>query len=110
MQAVHAHPGAILDRELVRCAINAAKLAASLMVPVTHVTQIIIGNRSISADMACRLGRYFGDPPLYWLGLQHDFDLALVDRHQIDREVSPLMIPIASNDSLGNAIREHKQK
>jgi addiction module HigA family antidote len=93
-KALPVHPGAILDRNLARCGVNAAKLAASLMVPVSHVVQIIRGDRSISADMACRLGRFFDNPPRYWLGLQNEYDLALVDRAEIERDVRPAHVDV----------------
>ncbi len=68
--------------------ISCATLAASLRVPAGHLVQIVNGERSISAEMACRLGRYFRCPPLYWLGLQVDYDLMSVDEEQIEREVA----------------------
>jgi len=55
--------------------ITAYKLAQAIQVPQTRISQIIKGNRSISADTALRLSRYFGNSAKFWLGLQNDFDL-----------------------------------
>jgi addiction module HigA family antidote len=44
-------------------------------VPQTRISEIIKGNRSITADRALRLSRYFGNTPNFWLGLQNDFDI-----------------------------------
>ena len=87
---MYAHPGFILDRKLTEFELTTSKLAAALVVPITYVAQIISGDRSITADMACRLGLFFDVPPLYWLGLQNECDLASIDRDRIAREVRPL--------------------
>ena len=44
-------------------------------VPQTRISEIIKGNRSITADTAIRLSKYFGNTPNFWLGLQNDFDI-----------------------------------
>jgi addiction module HigA family antidote len=44
-------------------------------VPQTRVSEILKGNRSITADTALRLSKYFGNTPNFWLGLQNDFDI-----------------------------------
>ena len=44
-------------------------------VPQTRISEIIKGNRSITADTALRLSKYFGNTPNFWLGLQNDFDI-----------------------------------
>ena len=50
-------------------------LFLGIQVPQTRISQIIKGNRSISADTALRLSKYFGNSAKFWLGLQNDFDL-----------------------------------
>ena len=70
------HPGEVLLEEfLIPMEITAYKLAQAIQVPQTRISQIIKGNRSISADTALRLSRYFGNSAKFWLGLQNDFDL-----------------------------------
>ncbi len=70
------HPGEILLEEfLVPFSISAYKLAKDIGIPQTRVSEIIKGNRRITADTALRLSKYFGNSAKFWLGLQDDFDL-----------------------------------
>ena len=70
------HPGEILQEEfLTELGITAYRLAHDLLVPQTRVSQILQGKRRITADTALRLGRYFGNSPRFWLGLQADYDV-----------------------------------
>jgi antitoxin HigA-1 len=65
-----AHPGRLLKRELAARRLSANRLAIDLGVPSGRITDILNGRRSISADTAARLGRYFGNRPQFWLDLQ----------------------------------------
>lgn len=70
------HPGEILSEEfLLPLKISAYKLAKDTGIPQTRVSEIIKGNRRITADTALRLSKYFGNSAKFWLGLQDDFDL-----------------------------------
>jgi antitoxin HigA-1 len=70
------HPGEVLFEEfLIPFGISAYKLAKDISIPQTRVSQIIKGNRKITADTALRLSKYFGNSAKFWLGLQDDFDL-----------------------------------
>ena len=70
------HPGEILFEEfLIPLEISAYRLAKDLDIPQTRVSEIIRGNRRITADTALRLSKYFGNSAKFWLGLQIDFDL-----------------------------------
>ncbi len=70
------HPGEILSEEfLIPFNITAYKLAKDIEIPQTRVSQIIKGNRRITADTALRLSKYFGNSAKFWLGLQDDFDI-----------------------------------
>lgn len=70
------HPGEILSEEfLVPFNITAYKLAKDIEIPQTRVSEIIKGNRRITADTALRLSKYFGNSAKFWLGLQDDFDI-----------------------------------
>ncbi len=51
------------------------RLALAIGVPPRRINEIVLGKRSITADTALRLGRYFGMSPQFWLGLQMDYDL-----------------------------------
>lgn len=70
------HPGEILSQEfLIPLEISAYRLSKDIGIPQTRISEIIKGNRRISADTALRLSKYFGNSAKFWLGLQDDFDL-----------------------------------
>jgi addiction module HigA family antidote len=70
------HPGEILMEEfLFPMNISAYKLSKDLGIPQTRVSQILKGNRRITADTALRLSKFFGNSPKFWLGLQDDYDI-----------------------------------
>ena len=70
------HPGEILLEEFLKpLSISQYQLAKDLGIPQTRVSQIIKGNRRITADTALRISQYFGNSAKFWLGLQDDFDL-----------------------------------
>lgn len=70
------HPGEILKEEfLVPMGISAYRLSKDTNIPQTRISQIIKGNRRITADTALRLSSYFGNSAKFWLGLQNDYDL-----------------------------------
>ncbi|KMQ70172.1 putative HTH-type transcriptional regulator YbaQ [bioreactor metagenome] len=69
-------PGEILLEEfLVPLEISQYRLSKDLDIPQTRVSEIIKGNRRISADTAVRLSAYFGNSAKFWLGLQDDYDI-----------------------------------
>lgn len=87
-----AHPGRLLKRELVARKLSANRLALDIGVPSGRITDILNGRRSITADTAVRLGRYFGNRPQFWLDLQAQHDIAIVERDhggEIARQVRP---------------------
>jgi antitoxin HigA-1 len=70
------HPGEILLEEfLVPLEITPYRLCKDLKIPQTRISEIIKGNRRITADTALRLSQYFGNSAKFWLGLQDDFDI-----------------------------------
>lgn len=70
------HPGEILLEEFLKpLGISAYRLSKDIGIPQTRTSEIIKGNRSITADTALRLSYYFGNSAKFWLGLQNDFDL-----------------------------------
>jgi addiction module HigA family antidote len=87
-----AHPGRLLRRELAARQLSANRLALDLGVPSGRITDILNGRRSITADTALRLGRYFGNSPQFWLDLQSQYDISVVERErgaEIARRVRP---------------------
>lgn len=86
------HPGRLLKRELGARGLSANRLALDLGVPSGRIVDILNGRRGISADTAVRLGRYFGNGAQFWLDLQGQYDIALVEREkgaEIARRVRP---------------------
>ena len=70
------HPGEVLLEEFLRpLGITAYRLSKDTDIPQTRISEIIKGNRRVTADTALRLSRYFGTTPKFWLGLQDDYDL-----------------------------------
>jgi addiction module HigA family antidote len=87
-----AHPGRLLKRELAARGLSANRLALDLGVPSGRITDILNGRRSITADTAIRLGRYFGNRAQFWLDLQSQYDIAVVEGErgeEIARRVRP---------------------
>jgi len=70
------HPGEILQYEFLEpLEISAYRLSKDLNIPQTRISEIIKGNRRITADTALRLSKYFGNSAKFWLGLQDDYDI-----------------------------------
>ncbi len=69
------HPGLLLAELLDELAISQAELARAIRVSPMRVSHIIKGKRPVTADLALRLGRRFGQSPQYWLNLQARYDL-----------------------------------
>lgn len=69
------HPGETLREDLVALGMSAAELARRIEVPVTRVTRILNGRRSITGDTALRPGRFFGTSGEFWLNLQKLYEL-----------------------------------
>ncbi len=73
------HPGEILKDELAEFGVTPTEFARQIDVPPNRVSQIIAGNRSVTGDSALRFGHWFGVEPQFWLNLQSQFDLAVVE-------------------------------
>ena len=70
------HPGEILMFEFLEpLEITPYRLSKDLKIPQTRISEIVKGNRRITADTALRLSKYFGNSAKFWLGLQDDYDL-----------------------------------
>jgi addiction module HigA family antidote len=70
------HPGEVLLEEFLKpLGIFAYRLSKDIGIPQTRTSEILKGNRGITADTALRLSIYFGTSAKFWLGLQDDYDL-----------------------------------
>jgi antitoxin HigA-1 len=87
------HPGEILREEyLLPLGLSVNALARQLRVPPTRLHEIVNERRSVTADTALRLARYFGGDPQSWLNLQTAYDLRIVENERgeiIAHEVEP---------------------
>jgi len=90
---VTTHPGEMLSEEFLKplgMSVNA--LAMALRVPATRIGAIVKGERSVTADTALRLARFFGTSPEFWINLQamHDLTKARLESGEtIERDVRP---------------------
>ena len=93
------HPGEILQEEFLKpMQISQYRLAKDISVPPRRINEIVHGKRSITADTALRLGKYFGISPQFWLNLQTRYDLEITEdllRNRLDKEVQALNIGAA---------------
>lgn len=78
------HPGEILQEEfLIPLEISAYRLSKEISISQTRISEIVKGNRRITADTALRLSKFFGNSAKFWLGLQDDFD---IEEEQISKQ------------------------
>ena len=86
------HPGAYLKELLDELGTSQYRVAKDLRVPAMRINHVVNGRRSITAELALRLGRYFGQNPRYWMNLQARYDMDLAEDallEEISREVHP---------------------
>ena len=85
------HPGEVLLEEfLVPLGISQNRIARDIGVPPRRINEIVHGKRSVTADTALRLARYFGTSDAFWMGLQADYELENAKRalgSRLEREV-----------------------
>ena len=88
------HPGEILmDEFLHPMGISQYRLAKNISVPPRRINEIVHGKRSVTADTALRLGRFFTMSPQFWLNLQTRYDLEVTEdqlEKRLDNEVHSL--------------------
>jgi addiction module HigA family antidote len=94
------HPGEVLLEEFIKpMNLSQNRLAIEIGVDARRVNEIVLGGRSITADTALRLARYFGVSPQFWLGLQAEYDLDIaMDKlgNRLEREVRPRQMATAA--------------
>jgi len=76
------HPGRFLKREMAARKLSANRLSLDIGVPSGRVINILNGRRAITADTAVRLGLYFGNSAQFWLDLQSQYDIGVVEREK----------------------------
>lgn len=90
------HPGEVLLEEFLKpMNLSQHRLALEIGVDPRRINEIVLGARSITADTALRLGRYFGVSPQFWMGLQAEYDLDMAaDKlgRRLEQEVRPRQV------------------
>lgn len=88
------HPGEILADELEALGLSARKFADHIGVPPNAVTAILHGDRSVTAEMAMRLGKAFQTGELYWINLQSNYDAKIAREKMRDKiaGITPLVV------------------
>lgn len=75
------HPGEVLLEDFMKpMSISARQLAADIDVSPSRISEIVHGNRPVTADTALRLGLFFGMEPRFWLNLQSEYDMRIIAR------------------------------
>jgi addiction module HigA family antidote len=93
------HPGEILNEEFLKpMGISQYRLAKDISVPPRRINEIVHGKRSITADTALRLGKFFGISAQFWLNLQTRYDLEVTEdllSDHLDKEVHTINVGAA---------------
>jgi len=91
------HPGAYLKELLEELELSQYRLAKDLGIPTMRINYVVNGKRPVNAELALRLGRYFGQEPRYWINLQSRYDMDITEdalSEQVAREVHPLSMAV----------------
>ena len=91
------HPGAYLKELLDELTLSQYRLAKDIGVPAMRINYVVNGKRPVNAELALRLGRYFGQEPRYWLNLQTRYDMDIAEdtlSDKVEQQVQPLSIPV----------------
>jgi len=92
-------PGEILREDFMgQLGISINKLSRDLSVPPNRISEIVNGKRSITADTALRLQRYFGVEAQFWLNLQTEYDLRMMKR-KIWPDIVQRIIPVKTTET-----------
>lgn len=90
------HPGEILEKDFLEAyGLSQNEVAKAIRVDAARINQVVRGERSITADTALRLAKYFDTSPGFWMNLQRRYDLEVAEEKvgdQIEREVQPLNV------------------
>ncbi len=91
------HPGEVLLEDFMKpLGLSQYRVAKDIGVPTLRISQIVRGQRAVTADTAMRLARYFGTSPIVWMRLQARYDLEIAEAElapRIAREVNVLQRP-----------------
>ncbi len=91
------HPGVYLKELMTELNLSQYRLARELGVPAMRINHVVNGKRPVTAELALRLGRYFGQNPRYWINLQSRYDMDVAEdalSEKVAMEVRPLMAAV----------------
>jgi len=93
------HPGQILLEEFLQpMGISQYRISKDISVPARRINEIVHGKRSVTADTALRLGKYFSMTAQFWLNLQSRYDLEVAEdalKNRLNKEVHVLQVNAA---------------
>lgn len=92
------HPGAYLKELLEELKISQYRLAKDIGVPAMRINYVVNGKRPVNAELALRLGKYFGQNPRYWLNIQSRYDMDIAEdtlADEIIKQVHPLVVAVS---------------
>lgn len=94
------HPGKILSEEMKSIGINASDLARRIVVPDNRIYQLVHGKRSLTADTALRLSKFFNTTPEYWMNLQAAYELKTAREavNEVLQEIKPYKPKIVQSE------------
>lgn len=87
------HPGEILREDFMKpMGISARQLAADIDVSPSRISELVNGQRPVTADTALRLGLFFRMEPRFWLNLQSEYDMRIAERELRARLVGRIRV------------------
>jgi addiction module HigA family antidote len=92
------HPGAYLKELLDELALSQYCLAKDIGVTAMRINYFVNGKRPVTAELALRLGLYFGQSPRYWLNIQSRYDMDIVEdtlSDQVARQIRPRAVAVS---------------
>ena len=92
MRIAAVHPGIYLKELLEELGVFQYRLAQDIRVPAMRISHVVRGKRAVTAELALRLGHYFGQSPRLWLNLQNRYDMDIAEDElgeRVVREVRP---------------------
>jgi len=93
-------PGEVLLEDFMGpMGISINRLSRDLSVPPNRISEIVNGKRSVTADTALRLERYFGIEAQFWLNLQSEYDLRMMKR-KIGVDIARRIIPVQTSNNV----------
>ncbi|MCX6050100.1 MAG: HigA family addiction module antitoxin [Chloroflexi bacterium] len=92
-RSIAVHPGEILQEILEQNNISQSALAQHLGETQSKINEICRGKRGVTPDMAMKLGRAFGQGPLFWLNLQKNWELSQLDEANYE-QIQPILLGV----------------